>query len=220
MIRKAPFLVGLAMLAGCGLLEIQQDPGPRETPIVLKRDDSAAIIELKQSLGGGGGNIMDWVRTVSDSDVTVLEIQNPRGLDIRFPSKGLENIESIYIHYGGEGGGRVLGMERFHALTKFGFSGGNGFVVWPKGFFAAKSIKVLNVSRNGFDNVPDSISAIDSLAEVYFNGNNLREIPLFLMALARIKVFDAVGNKICAPTSQEKAWLDTRSPNWNLQNCP
>lgn len=221
MIRRVPFWVGFAMLAGCGLLEIQQDPGPRETPIVLKRDDSAAIIALKQSLGVWNGNVMDWVTYAVDSQVIHLVIQNPKGFDVRIPEIGLKKTARVFVYCGRDSAFNVSGLDALPSLIEFGSGGSNGVKLnmWPRGFFCAKSLRKITID-GVMQYVPDSLAMIDSLRVVDMWGGELNSVPKVFLRMPKLDTVLLAQNRICNPSDSEKLWLDAHAPGWKWQNCP
>jgi Leucine-rich repeat (LRR) protein len=86
---------------------------------------------------------------------------------------------------------------------------GNRLTTLPRSFQSLKSLKVLNLTNNGFSVVPLSVANLRRLEELDMRGNGLRSLPAEMNAMNTLKILHLEDN---AFTEEERKAIRERFP--------
>ena len=207
------------LLVGCFDSDdlIADDYPERLSPV--NREDSLAIVEMKQAAGVWNGTIRDWVyNTGADSKVVELHADIGGNASVVFPQDGLDSLRFLWIETDLDTL-TVLGLRHLDALQLFRrFSFTTKLSKWPRGIFENPRVRDLRLRSQNLDHISDSIVMIDSLKYLDLGYNSISAIPPFI--LEKVDFFVRLeGNRLCNPTADEIAWLNAHA-DWSHQNCP
>ena len=78
----------------------------------------------------------------------------------------------------------------------------------------------LQLWGNQFTTMPEAISKLTSLRELYLMRNQLTDLPKSIMKMKSLKYFDFQDNKLCNVPSDLAAWIKKWDDQWKAkQQC-
>ncbi|GLV42561.1 Sur-8 [Carabus blaptoides fortunei] len=85
-------------------------------------------------------------------------------------------------------------------------------------------VKILNLQFNSFTLLPDDLSSLSNLIELYLNDNNLKKLPKSIGTLAKLRILDVSNNALRALPSEignlKKLQCLTACGNKHLNHLP